>query len=251
MNRGSLRTTHGNAVQRQRWNCIPEMAPTHYMLSCVDRVGLSAQPQRDVPPLGERNIFGIVPVSTWKQEEMWLHCQLLKGNRGIAALPFSCNQIPGLGATALRGKTYLAHLIAALFLKVDLTAFGGPVSHVAMMEEEVVRRRWMDRETFLDLLGTCNLLPGPNSTEMAIHIGHARASLRGLVVAGLGFILPAALVTLAIAWGYLQFGRLPGMHGLINGIKPVVLTVVAQAVWNLGRSAFKTWTLRSLGPWCW
>ncbi len=90
--------------------------------------------------------------------------------------------------------------LAILFLKLGFTAFGGPAAHIAMMEEEVVQRRqWMDRETFLDLLGTCNLLPGPNSAEMAIHIGHARARWRGLVVAGLCFILPAALVTLALA----------------------------------------------------
>lgn len=138
--------------------------------------------------------------------------------------------------------------LAILFLKLGLTAFGGPAAHIAMMEEEVVRRRqWMDRDTFLDLLGTCNLLPGPNSTEMAIHIGLARAGWRGLVVAGLCFILPAAMITLALAWGYVHFGRLPQVHGLMAGIKPVVLAVVAQAVWNLGRSAFKTWILRGLG----
>jgi len=138
--------------------------------------------------------------------------------------------------------------LAILFLKLGLTAFGGPAAHVAMMEDEVVRRRqWMDRETFLDLLGTCNLLPGPNSTEMAIHIGHARAGWRGLVVAGLCFILPAALITLALAWGYLRFGRLPLVHGLMAGITPVVLAVVAQAVWNLGRSALKTPILGGLG----
>ncbi len=138
--------------------------------------------------------------------------------------------------------------LAILFLKLGLTAFGGPAAHVAMMEEEVVRRRgWMDRDTFLDLLGTCNLLPGPNSTEMAIHIGQARGGWRGLVVAGLCFILPAALITLALAWGYVHFGRLPQVHGLMAGIKPVVLAVVAQAVWNLGRGALKTPILGGLG----
>lgn len=138
--------------------------------------------------------------------------------------------------------------LAILFLKLGLTAFGGPAAHVAMMEEEVVRRRqWMDQETFLDLLGTCNLLPGPNSTEMAIHIGHVRAGWQGLVVAGLCFILPAALVTLALAWSYVHFGRLPQVHDLMSGIKPVVLAVVAQAVWNLGRGALKTPILGGLG----
>ncbi len=138
--------------------------------------------------------------------------------------------------------------LASLFLKLGFTAFGGPAAHVALMEDEVVRRRqWMDRETFLDLLGTCNLLPGPNSTEMAIHIGLARAGWRGLGVAGLCFILPAALVTLILAWGYVHFGRLPQVQSLMTGIKPVVLAVVAQAVWNLGRSALKTQALGGLG----
>lgn len=138
--------------------------------------------------------------------------------------------------------------LAGLFLKLGVTAFGGPAAHVAMMEAEVVgRRRWMDRDTFLDLLGTCNLLPGPNSTEMAIHIGHARAGWKGLIVAGLCFIVPASLITLALAWGYVAFGRLPQVQGLMVGIKPVVLAVVAQAVWNLGRSAFKSFTLGVLG----
>ena len=138
--------------------------------------------------------------------------------------------------------------LAGLFVKLGLTAFGGPAAHIAMMEEEVVRRRdWMDRETFLDLLGTCNLLPGPNSTEMAIHIGHARAGWRGLLVAGLCFIVPAVLITLLLAWGYVAYGSLPQVQGMMVGIKPVILAVVAQAVWNLGRSALKTPTLGLLG----
>jgi chromate transporter len=117
-----------------------------------------------------------------------------------------------------------------------------------MMEEEVVRRRqWLDHETFLDLLGTCNLLPGPNSTELAIYIGYARAGWRGLLLAGLCFIVPAALLTLGFAALYMHFGRLPTAQGFLLGIKPVVLAIVAQAVWNLGRMAIKTWRSAILG----
>ena len=138
--------------------------------------------------------------------------------------------------------------LAGLFLKLGLTAFGGPAAHIAMMEEEVVRRRqWMDHETFLDLLGTCNLLPGPNSTEMAIHIGHTRAGWRGLVLAGLCFIVPAALITLGFAALYVHYGRLPAAQGFLLGLKPVVLAIVAQAVWNLGRPALRTWRSVLLG----
>lgn len=138
--------------------------------------------------------------------------------------------------------------LAGLFLKLGLTAFGGPAAHIALMEEEVVRRRkWMDHEAFLDLLGLCNLLPGPNSTEMAIHIGLHQAGWRGLLLAGLCFILPAALVTLGFAALYVHFGRLPAAQGFLMGIKPVVLAIVAQAVWNLGRSALRTWRNALLG----
>jgi chromate transporter len=138
--------------------------------------------------------------------------------------------------------------LAGLFLKLGLTAFGGPAAHIAMMEEEVVRRRrWLDHETFLDLLGTCNLLPGPNSTELAICIGYVRAGWRGLLLAGLCFIVPAALLTLGFAALYVHFGRLPAAQGFLLGIKPVVLAIVAQAVWNLGRTAMQTWRSAILG----
>jgi len=131
--------------------------------------------------------------------------------------------------------------LAGLFLRLGLSAFGGPAAHIAMMEEEVVRRRrWMDHATFLDLLGLCNLLPGPNSTELAIFIGRTLAGWRGLVLAGLCFIVPAALLTLGFAALYVHFGRLPAAQGFLLGIKPVVLAIVAQAVWNLGRSALRT-----------
>jgi chromate transporter len=137
--------------------------------------------------------------------------------------------------------------LAALFVRLGLTAFGGPAAHVAMMEDEVVvRRAWITREQFLDLLGATNLIPGPNSTEMAIHIGHRRAGWKGLLVAGSCFITPAVLVTLAIAWGYVRFGSLPQVQGLLYGVKPVIIAVVLQALWRLGRAAVKTWQLAAL-----
>ena len=133
--------------------------------------------------------------------------------------------------------------VAWLFLKLGTTAFGGPAAHVAMMEDEIVRRRgWLTPEEFLDLLGATNLIPGPNSTEMAIHIGHRRAGWPGLVVAGLCFILPAALIVTAIAWAYVRLGKLPPAAGLLYGVKPVIIAVVVQALWGLGRKAIKnTW----------
>lgn len=131
--------------------------------------------------------------------------------------------------------------VAALFLKLGATAFGGPAAHIAMMEEEVVRRRgWLTREEFLDLLGATNLIPGPNSTEMAIHIGHRRAGWPGLVVAGACFILPAFLIVLGLAWVYVTYGQLPALHGILYGVKPVVIAVVAQALWGLAGAAVKT-----------
>ncbi len=138
--------------------------------------------------------------------------------------------------------------LAWLFLKLGTTAFGGPAAHIAMMEEEVVRRRsWLTREEFLDLLGATNLIPGPNSTEMAIHVGHRRAGWPGLVVAGACFILPAALIVAAIAWAYVRFGKLPQVEGLLYGVKPVIIAVVAQALWGLGRTAIKSKWLAGLG----
>jgi chromate transporter len=131
--------------------------------------------------------------------------------------------------------------LAALFLRLGLTAFGGPAAHVALMEDEVVRRRgWLTREEFLDLLGATNLIPGPNSTEMAIHIGRRRAGWPGLLVAGLCFILPAALLTGALAWAYLRFGALPQVGQVLGGVKAVIIAVVVQALWSLGRSAIRS-----------
>ena len=134
--------------------------------------------------------------------------------------------------------------LALLWLKLGTTAFGGPAAHIAMMEEEVVRRRgWLSREQFLDLLGATNLIPGPNSTEMAIHIGYMQQGWAGLLIAGSCFILPAAFLVGAIAWAYVQFGTLPEVAGLLYGVKPVVIAVVLQALWGLTRSALKTKSL--------
>ena len=141
------------------------------------------------------------------------------------------------GARSRRGA--LGEL-AWLFLKLGTTAFGGPAAHVAMMEDEVVRRRgWLTREQFLDLLGATNLIPGPNSTELAIHIGHARAGWPGLLVAGACFIVPATVIVTACAWAYLHYGRLPETAGILYGVKPVVIAVVLQALWGLGRTAIR------------
>jgi chromate transporter len=138
--------------------------------------------------------------------------------------------------------------LAWLFLRLGTTAFGGPAAHVAMMEDEVVRRRaWLTREEFMDLLGAVNLIPGPNSTELAIHIGHRRAGWPGLIVAGACFILPAFLIVTAIGWLYVRFGRLPQANALMDGIKPVVIAVVAQALWGLTKSAVKSVWLGVLG----
>jgi chromate transporter len=135
-----------------------------------------------------------------------------------------------------------------LFLRLGLTAFGGPAAHIAMMEEEVVRRRgWLTHDEFLDMLGATNLIPGPNSTEMAIHIGHRRAGWPGLVAAGVCFIVPAASITLLLAWAYVRFGAIPRASALLYGIKPVMIAVVVQALFRLGKSAVKSKVLGALG----
>jgi chromate transporter len=138
--------------------------------------------------------------------------------------------------------------IALSFLRLGTTAFGGPAAHIAMMEEEFVRRRgWASRADFLDMLGASNLVPGPSSTEMAIHIGHQRAGWRGLVVAGVCFIFPAMLIVMACAWAYATFGSLPQVQSVLYGVKPVIIAVVLQALWGLGRTAIKDGFLLALG----
>lgn len=137
--------------------------------------------------------------------------------------------------------------VAKQFLRLGFIAYGGPAAHVAMMEEEFVRRRgWLTRERFLDLLGAVSLLPGPSSTELAIYLGEIRAGLAGLIVAGACFILPAAFLVVGLAWAYLKFGTLPEVTGLLFGIKPVVVALIAQAVWSLGKTALRNVPLTAL-----
>lgn len=138
--------------------------------------------------------------------------------------------------------------LAKLFLKLGVLGFGGPAAHIAMMEDEVVvRRRWLTREAFLDMLGMTNLIPGPNSTEMSIHIGLLRAGLPGLIVAGVCFILPAALIVGALAWLYVQYQSLPQAQAVLDGIKPAMLAVMVAMIWRLGRASVKDWRLALLG----
>ncbi len=138
--------------------------------------------------------------------------------------------------------------LAKLFLKLGLIGFGGPAAHIAMMEDEVVgRRQWLTKEHFLDLVGATNLIPGPNSTQMAIHVGYVRSQWWGLVVAGICFILPAALITGGLAGIYVAFGKLPQVMPFLYGIKPAVLAVILQAVWRLGKKAVKNRQLLLIG----
>ncbi len=135
-----------------------------------------------------------------------------------------------------------------LFLKLGTISFGGPAAHIALMEDEVVRKRqWVTRQQFLDMLGLTNLIPGPNSTQMAINLGFARAGWAGLTVAGASFIVPAALITAAVAWAYVRFSTLPVAESLLAGVKPAVIAVIAIAVWRLGRIAVHDAWLGALG----
>ena len=137
--------------------------------------------------------------------------------------------------------------VASLFLRLGATAFGGPAAHIAMMRDEVVRRRgWLSDEQFLDLLGATNLIPGPNSTEMAIHTGYARAGRAGLLVAGICFITPAMLIVLVLAWAYAAYGARPQATWLLYGVKPVIIALVVQALVALGRTALKNLFLAAL-----
>jgi chromate transporter len=150
------------------------------------------------------------------------------------------------GTPAGTGKTSLREL-GLLFLRLGATSFGGPAAHIAMMQSEVVRRRrWLTEERFLDLLGATNLIPGPNSTEMAIHIGWERRRWAGLIVAGVAFILPAMLITGALAWVYVRSGSVPDVEWLLYGVKPVILGVILQAIWGLAPKAARTTRLRVL-----
>lgn len=138
--------------------------------------------------------------------------------------------------------------VAWYYLRLGITAFGGPAAHIAMMHDEtVVRRKWLTDQEFLDLLGATNLIPGPNSTEMAIHIGFRRAKWLGLLAGGVCFILPAMLIVLGLAWLYVRFGSLPQVGWLLYGVKPVVIAIILQALWSLARNALKSSFLGLVG----
>lgn len=138
--------------------------------------------------------------------------------------------------------------VAGVFFKLGCIAFGGPAAHIAMMEDEIVnKRKWMDRQHFLDLIGATNLIPGPNSTEMTMHCGHERAGIKGLFVAGASFIFPAVVITGIFAWLYAKYGQLPEVEPFIFGIKPAVLAIIAAAILKLGKKALKNWELGILG----
>lgn len=138
--------------------------------------------------------------------------------------------------------------VAFLFLKLGFTAFGGPAAHIAMMREEVVKKRkWLSEQHFLDLLGATNLIPGPNSTEMAIHIGQEKAGTKGLIIAGLCFILPAVLITGTFAWLYKQYGQLPQVQPFVYGIKPAIIAIVLGAIYPLAKKSIKNLKLMLIG----
>lgn len=130
--------------------------------------------------------------------------------------------------------------VLAFFVRLGFTSFGGPAAHIALMRAELVsRRKWVTEQEFLDLLGAANLIPGPNSTELAMHLGYRRAGWPGLIAAGAGFIFPAAAIVLAFAWAYVAFGTTPPARALLYGVQPVVIVIVAQALLGLGRAAIK------------
>jgi chromate transporter len=138
--------------------------------------------------------------------------------------------------------------VAKLFFKLGSIAFGGPAAHIAMMEDEVVKKRkWMTHQHFLDLVGATNLIPGPNSTEMTMHCGHERAGWKGLIVAGACFVFPAVVITMVFAWLYQQYGQLPKVEPFIYGIKPAVIAIILSAVYRLGKKALKNVELGILG----
>jgi chromate transporter len=148
--------------------------------------------------------------------------------------------------TDIAGKTNLREL-ALFFLRLGTTAFGGPAAHIAMMEDEVVRRRqWVLPEKFLDLLGAANLIPGPSSTEMAIFIGYLCEGWAGLLLGGVCFIAPAMVIVIGFAWAYVHYGNLPQVIWLLYGVKPVVIAIILQALWQLGRKAVKNKFLGTL-----
>lgn len=152
------------------------------------------------------------------------------------------------GCCFSRKKSGTLSEIAKVFFKLGCIGFGGPAVHIAMMEEEVVKkRRWISGEHFLDLVGATNLIPGPNSTEMTMHCGHERGGWKGLVVAGLCFIVPAVMITGVFAWAYQEYGDLPDVQPFLYGIKPAIISVIVALMISLGKKALKTTTLGIIG----
>ncbi len=157
------------------------------------------------------------------------------------ATPEHTDHPPTGEAEAIQRERTSPAELALLFLRLGFTAFGGPAAHIAMMRQEVVeRRKWMSNERFVDLIGVANMIPGPSSTELAIYLGYLRAGWLGLLTAGVCFIGPAMLIVLALAWAYVTYGSLPQVAWLFYGIQPVVVAIIAQAIWNLGRTIFKS-----------
>ena len=147
----------------------------------------------------------------------------------------------------LENKNRLSE-IAGVFLKLGTIAFGGPAAHIAMMEDEIVKKRkWISLQHYLDLIGATNLIPGPNSTEMTMHCGYERGGWKGLFVAGASFILPAVLITGFLAWLYVKYGQLPEVEPYIYGIKPAVIAIILSAVYKLGEKSLKSTLLGILG----
>jgi len=166
----------------------------------------------------------------------WTHAS----TAGIANLPESA-----LSATDQRTSLWE---LARLFLKLGTTAFGGPAAHIAMLQQEVVERRgWISHAEFLDHLGASNLIPGPTSTELVIYIGRKQGGWPGLLIAGTCFILPAAIMAGILAWAYVRYGSLPAVSGLLHGVKPVVIAIILEALWKLGRTAVKSVWLAIVG----
>lgn len=151
----------------------------------------------------------------------------------------------------MEGRNKNLREVAQVFLKLGIIGFGGPAAHIALMQNEVVKKRgWLSDEHFLDLIGATNLIPGPNSTEMAMHCGHERAGWKGLIVAGFCFIMPAVIITAAFAWAYRQYGDLPEVAPFIYGVKPAILAVIISVMVNLGKKALKNVALWVIGIAC-
>jgi chromate transporter len=168
-------------------------------------------------------------------------CGIIEGN-------LISSKIAGIMNTDKKPDDKPLKELALLFLKLGTISFGGPAVHIAMMEDEFVKKRnWMGEQHFLDLIGATNLIPGPNSTEMAIHIGHERAGWKGLIVAGLCFILPAVIITGIFAVLYKKYGQLPQLQPFIYGIKPAIIAIILAAIYPLAKKSLKTIELGIIG----